>query len=159
MKTGTLWFSFLSYQIALPCTLSSSNLSLRAKQERSATTTWITDQSNGIAVRLASVTGAPPYDLLWEASADTQGNPSSEVLRDSLSKFSVQDPLAKLATETGYSKTTIQSTLNSLIAVRNECAHSGRAVANPTASDVIGYCDFLEKMAEGLVRVLTAHTF
>jgi hypothetical protein len=114
--------------------------------------------ANDISRRLASVNGPPPYELLWEAFAETKGNPGADVVRDFLSRFGVQKPMELLAVHVGKTANTISAQLDSFLAVRNECAHSGMPPTAPTAVDVIDFCNLLEEIANGIVSVLSAHT-
>jgi len=56
------------------------------------------------------------------------------------------------------SQHTIHTQLDSFIAFRNECAHNGIPQTFPTANQVIGYCDLIEEVADGIVSVLSAQT-
>ena len=50
-------------------------LEKRAQSERSGNPHWVTASSSDIVRRLASVNANAPYELLWEAFADTRQNP------------------------------------------------------------------------------------
>jgi hypothetical protein len=119
---------------------------------------WVLATAHDVARRLASVNGPPPYDLLWEAFAETRGNPGPDVIKDFLGRFGVRRPMEILATHIQKTHTIITTQLNSFIAMRNECAHTGIPETIPTASEVNGYCDLLEETADGIVSVLSAHT-
>lgn len=132
---------------------------------------WTPATALDVAKRLASVDAGPGYQLVWEAFAETGGNPGSEVIADFLRRFGVHRPIETLAsnvflppydpggTGVNLSPTLLSTMLDSFIAIRNECAHTGQATNTPTASDVIGYCDLLEAIAAGIVATLTAHQF
>jgi hypothetical protein len=108
---------------------------------------------------------------VWEAFAETGGNPGSEVIADFLKRFGVERPIETLASNVflpssnpggaavNLSPPVLSTMLDSFIAIRNECAHTGQATNTPTASDVLGYCDLLEAIAAGIVATLTAHQF
>lgn len=135
----------------------------------SARYSWTTTTAIDVAKRLASVDVGTPYDLVWEAFAETGGNPGSSVIADFLSRFGVEKPIETLAhnvilppsqagaAPTPLSAQTLSAALDSFIAIRNECAHTGRATNAPTALDVRGYCDLLEGIAAGIVGTLTGH--
>jgi RiboL-PSP-HEPN len=119
---------------------------------------WIPSTPNDVARRLASVDGALPYELLWEAFAETKGNPGPDVVREFLSRFGVAKPMETLAAHVQKSHHTIHTQLDSFIVFRNECAHNGIPQTFPTANQVIGYCDLIEEVADGIVSVLSAQT-
>jgi RiboL-PSP-HEPN len=118
---------------------------------------WILSTSHDVARRLASVNNPPPYELLWEAFAETKGNPGPDVVKEFLSRFGVKKPMEVLATHVRRSHNTIHAQLDSFIAVRNECAHSGIPTSIPTPSEVSGYCDLLEAVGDGITSALSAH--
>ena len=109
------------------------------------------------ARRLASVQGGgSSYEILWEAFIDTQANPGPSQIRDFLKRFGVDDPLKKLAQSVNATQNTLSMRLSSFIEVRNECAHTGSCRNIPTTTDVQGYCDLLEQVGEGVVKVFQA---
>lgn len=132
---------------------------------------WTPTTAPEVAKRLASVDAGPGYQLVWEAFAETGGNPGSEVIADFLRRFGVAKPTETLAsnvflppsqpggTTLNLSSNALITMLDSFIAIRNECAHTGQATNTPTASDVLRYCDLLEAIAAGIVATLTAHQF
>ena len=63
-------------------------LSRRAQYARARRSSVIKATPEDIAARLASVTSTP-YDLVWEAFADTYANPNSEVIANYLRRFGV----------------------------------------------------------------------
>ena len=85
------------------------------------------------------------------------GNPGSNVIRNFLKRFGVAEPIQTLASRMNTTANTLSLGLDSFIAVRNECAHSGMPTNAPTAGDVIGYCDLLDGIAAGIVSTLTVH--
>lgn len=129
---------------------------LSAKQNNKGKFAWVTASPDDIARRLASVS-AVPYDLLWEAFADTQANPGPRVVRDLLASVGLAKAWAKLSVKTGMSENTMEAQLESFLAVRNECAHTGRATAIPTPSDIRGHANFLSSLARGIVYTLEDH--
>jgi RiboL-PSP-HEPN len=129
---------------------------LSAKQDGKGNYVWVTASPGDIARRLASV-GAVPYDLLWEAFADTRANPGPEVIKELLRLLGVKDQSSKLEAKTGISWGIIETQLSSFLAVRNECAHTGRASNVPTPSDLRAYAIFLVRVARGIVMVLEEH--
>jgi RiboL-PSP-HEPN len=94
------------------------------------------------------------YELVWEAFAETKGNPGPEVVRNFLERFGVEKPMETLSQSVGQ---TISTPLKSFIDVRNECAHNGQANQTPVPSEVLDYCDLLEKTAKGIVDTLAVH--
>jgi hypothetical protein len=78
-------------------------LVLAAKRKNRPKYSWVTAGANDIQRRLASV-GTVPYELVWEAFADTQANPGVDTLRDILASFAMQSPFAKVASYTTSSE-------------------------------------------------------
>lgn len=114
-------------------------------------------RSEELVRRLASVSSGPPYELIWEAFADTKSNPKPEVVREFLNRFGLEDSGKKLADKTGISQGSSDTILSSFLQLRNECAHTGSAVSVPTTTEITGYCDFFEKLAKGIDNVLIDH--
>jgi RiboL-PSP-HEPN len=129
---------------------------LSAKQNNKGKFAWVTASPDDIARRLASVS-AVPYDLLWEAFADTQANPGPRVVRDLLASVGLAKAWARLSVKTKISQQRMEAQLESFLAVRNECAHTGRATAIPTPSDIRGHANFLSSLARGIVYALEDH--
>jgi hypothetical protein len=123
-------------------------------KKRSERHNWTTADALDVAMRLSSVQAVTGYELVWEAFAVTKGNPGPEVVRSFLERFGVERPMETLSLKVGQ---TISVPLKSFIDVRNECAHNGQANQTPVPSDVLGYCDLLEKTAKGIVDTLAAH--
>ncbi len=129
----------------------------RVREERGGRTTWLTASSNDIASRLGSINSSTSCDLVWEGFAQTRANPDFQVVKEFLSNLSVADPADKLAAATGISHQLMQTTLESLLRMRNESAHSGQPSIVPTPSNLRDFCDFIEKVAGGLVQILSDH--
>ena len=111
-------------------------------------------QASDAARRLASVSGSQmPYEILWEAFANTQANPGSKEIGSYLKRFHIMEPIPTLAGAMRVSENTLALRLNSFMEIRNECAHTGSAKNVPTPSDVRGYCDLIESIGEGIVTV------
>lgn len=125
----------------------------------SARYSWTSATAVDVAKRLASVDSGTPYDLIWEAFAETGGSPGSEIIGEFLRRFGVKNPMETLAANMNATANSISLRLDSFIAIRNECAHTGEATQTPTAGDVLGYCDLLESIAAGMITTLTAHQF
>lgn len=106
------------------------------------------------ARRLASV-GNPqmPYEILWEAFADTQANPGPEQIAEFLKRFDIENPLPALAAAMTTTQNTLTIGLKSFIGIRNECAHPGSATIAPTTTDVRGYCKLIEDIGAGMVAI------
>ncbi len=111
-------------------------------------------QASDAARRLASVSGPQmPYEILWEAFANTQANPGSKEIGDYLRRFHISEPIPTLASAMNVSTNTVAIRLNSFMEVRNECAHTGSAKIIPTASDLRDYCQLIEDVASAIVKV------
>jgi hypothetical protein len=128
----------------------------KAKNEQKARAFAMTESAE-VVRRLASV-GVPqsPYELLWEAFADTKANPGPDAIGDFLRNFDVQKPLPTLAAAINVSENILVIRLRSFMEVRNECAHTGSSSKVPTTSDIQDYCDLVEQTATGAVLVLQA---
>jgi hypothetical protein len=106
------------------------------------------------ARRLASVGKSElPYEIVWEAFAETQANPGPEQISDFLKRFNVEKPLPTLAAAMNTTENTLAIGLKSFMEVRNECAHTGKATNVPTTTDVRGYCELIEQLGTGIVAV------
>ena len=123
-------------------------------KNRSNRHNWTSADARDVAERLASVYAVGQYQLVWEAFAETRGNPGPDVVKEFLRRFGVDKPMETVSQKAGLSITT---PLQSFIDVRNECAHNGRANQTPQPSDVLDYCDLLERIAQGIVDTLSAH--
>jgi hypothetical protein len=53
-----------------------------------------------------------------------------------------------------HSPNTLTTALDALIKLRNECAHTGKAVRVPTTGELRGYVDLLTDIGEGVTGVL-----
>jgi hypothetical protein len=107
-----------------------------------------------IAKRLASVGGAHvPYEIIWEAFAETRANPGPEQIGDFLRRFEIADPLPTLAAAMNTTQNTLVLSLDSFMKVRHECAHTGSAKIMPTTTDVTSYCALIERLGTGIVSV------
>jgi len=123
-------------------------------KNRSTRHNWTTADALDVVQRLASVHAGTGYELVWEAFAETRGNPGPEVVKEFLARFGVEKPMETLSQHIGQS---ITLTLGSFIDVRNECAHNGQPNQTPQPSDVLDYCDLLERTAKGIVDTLAVH--
>lgn len=126
-------------------------LSKRAKIELKSNSGMV--ESEGITRRLASVSGTS-YELLWEAFANTKANPGPDTIKDFLANFGIKGAWDKLAKKAEKSPSSLQVMLESFVLIRNECAHTGTAHQIPTPSDIEGYCDIVEQIAQGVLNVL-----
>lgn len=129
-------------------------LSAIGGKKRSERYNWTTTDAMDLVQRLSSVWTGSGYELVWEAFAETKGNPGPDVVRAFLERFGVERPMETLSQNIGQS---ISLQLRSFIEVRNECAHNGQANQTPVPSEVLGYCDLLEIIAKGIVDTLAAH--
>jgi hypothetical protein len=123
-------------------------------KNRSTRHNWTTADALDVVQRLASVHAGTGYELVWEAFAETRGNPGPEVVKEFLVRFGVEKPMETLSQHMGQS---ITLTLGSFIDVRNECAHNGQPNQTPQPSDVLDYCELLERTARGIVDTLAVH--
>jgi hypothetical protein len=131
-----------------------SHIREMARQERSADPLVLAKAADA-ARRLASVGAAQlPYEILWEAFADTQANPGPDEISAYLKRFHIPEPLPTLAIAMNTTQNTLSLSLRSFMEIRNECAHTGSAKIVPTTSDVRGYCKLLEDVGTGIVTVL-----
>jgi hypothetical protein len=147
---------------SLPVKLRSTNLeqgghtlTQRVREERKGRSSWISASSADIAARLGSINSAVSCDLVWEGFAQTRANPSFQVIKDFLSNFAIADPASSLAAATGMSHQSINATMESLLTMRNESAHSGQPSIVPTPSTLRDCCAFLEKLAIALIQILS----
>ena len=130
-------------------------LSRRAQDERAGRNSRILASSSDIANRLASVSSVP-YDLVWEAFADTFANPDDETVNDYLKRFGISKAWDEIGNRVHYA-TVLRTQLKSFVALRHECAHTGSATTIPTTVEIREFCDMLATLAEGIVRVLENH--
>lgn len=128
-------------------------LTRRTQDERSNRSSRIQASADDISFRLASV-ATMPYDLVWEAFAETQANPSSETVGKYLKRFGIGAPWQKIASIAGTSAGVLKTELDSFVSLRHECAHTGTATTVSTPSEIRGFCDLLERLADAIVRVL-----
>jgi hypothetical protein len=124
-----------------------------ARQEKKEDPVVLAEAAD-VARRLASVGAAQlPYEILWEAFADTQANPGPEQVSSFLKRFHIDKPLPTLADAMGILENNLLLRLASFMSIRNECAHTGSARNAPTTSDVLGYCNLIEEIGKGIVAV------
>jgi len=124
-----------------------------ARQERSENPVILAKTSDA-ARRLASVGGPQlPYEILWEAFAETQANPGPDQIGAFLKRFHINEPLPTLAVAMGTTQNNLSLRLRSFMEIRNECAHTGSASKVPTTNEVRGFCDLIEQLGEGMVNV------
>jgi hypothetical protein len=124
-----------------------------ARQEKSQNPVTLTEALN-FAKRLASVDATqPPYELIWEAFAETRANPGPDQIGEFLKRFEISDPLPTLAAAMNTTQNTLVISLDSFMKVRHECAHTGSAKIMPTTTDVTSYCALIERLGTGMVDV------
>lgn len=126
------------------------------KEKRQSKGAGTTTTSEGIAQRLSSVVVGTPYSLVWEAFADIPRNPRLDVLEAYLGGCGVRHPRKTLASAMGMTVESLDLRLDSFMALRNECAHTGTATSVPTPPEIRNNCDFLERIAEQIVNILEA---
>lgn len=119
---------------------------------------WITSTADQILTRLSSVLQPhpSPYDLLWEAFADTRANPGSTTIENILKGCAIKKPWEKLATHAarGRSAVALQFEIDSFIGMRNECAHTGRPTVTPTTTMLRDYADSVVDVGTGVLGAL-----
>jgi hypothetical protein len=117
---------------------------------------WFGTTTQQLALRLSSVLQQVPYDLVWEAFADTKSNPTAETVEGILKGCAVARPWQAVATHAprGRSAPVLKLELDSFIAVRNECAHTGRPSLTPSTSDLRGYADTVVDIGNGVLGSL-----
>jgi len=125
-----------------------------ANAKRKNRVSWILADGPDISRRLHSVSASSPYELVWEAFADTGANPGPDIVKDFLGRFGISKVWPNLAAKMGVSENLAIAQLKSFIAVRNECAHTGAARHTPTPSELREYCDLLEKTGTGMIALL-----
>jgi hypothetical protein len=133
-------------------------LSRRAQDDRARRPSRIQATAHNIASRLASVASVP-YDVVWEAFAETHSNPNSETIAHYLKRFGVDRPWDRLAQKQKVttSPLALQTRLDSFVLLRHECAHTGTANTVPTPSELREFCDLLDAIADAIVSVLEDH--
>lgn len=132
-------------------------LSESVATKRKNKVSWILADGTDIARRLHSVSEGTPYELLWEAFADTQANPGPEVIRDFLHRFGLREVWPRLAASMSRPESLVLASLRSFILLRNECAHTGRTVHVPAPSELRDFCDLLDALGGALVSLLEQH--
>jgi hypothetical protein len=110
-------------------------------------------QAQDLARRLASTGATTPYELVWEAFAETKSNPGPDQIGEFLKRFDIERPIETLAAAMKLSQNTLVLNLKSFMCVRHECAHTGSAQVMPTTSDLRSYCDLIELVANGIGQV------
>jgi DNA uptake protein ComE-like DNA-binding protein len=128
-------------------------LGLKTREE--SRVAWISADHLDMVRRLSSPALSPAsYSLLWEAFAITQGNPGPDVIDRILKDLGVESRGSRLDAVLGGGYSTVKLAMQSFIAVRNECAHTGTALTVPTTVDLSSYCDLIERIARAFVSVL-----
>jgi hypothetical protein len=127
-------------------------LSRRAVDDRAGRPSRIVATTSDISFRLSSV-ATTPYDLIWEAFADTHSNPGSQAIAEYIKRFGIQAPWKKIEDKASRSATTLRIQLDSFLSLRNECAHTGKAKTVPTADDIRQFISLLELIGMAIVAV------
>lgn len=124
---------------------------------RTNRTTWIRASSQDISRRLHSVGAGSPYEILWEAFADTRANPGPDVVKDFLERLGVSGGWSSLALRAAVPPNAMVVPLRELVRIRNECAHSGTVALIPLPSRLEDFCTTLEQVSTAIVEVLEIH--
>lgn len=130
---------------------------LQAKASGNRRHAWIAASQEDIARRLHSVARPTGYEIVWEAFANTNANPGIEVVRTFLANFGIKDGWRQIAAKNGVSKAWAMESLDNIIVVRNECAHTGSVAIVPLPSDLRAYSDNLERLAGAMESLVLAH--
>lgn len=114
-----------------------------------------------IVARLHSTSNAgAPYQIVWEAFADTQANPGPDVVRDIARGLGLKKIWPTIASHSGdparWSDSALTTKLADLVSKRNACAHTGTVSPIPTASDILDFADMLQALGTGFVTALEA---
>ncbi len=115
---------------------------------------WVTAGPVDIADRLASAGGSASYLLVWEAFAETQANPRFGVITGFLKRLGVDKPNDRLDQRLPRGAGSTRLYVDTLIDLRNECAHTGSLETVPATTDLRTYCDVLSELAQAAVSVL-----
>jgi hypothetical protein len=104
--------------------------------------------------RLVNAPNSQLSALYWEAFAITNGNPGPEVVSEYLRKFAIKDPMKRIAAAVNTTEPLLRLKLTSFIALRNECAHTGRAKSTPQPSEVKDFVHLLRLLTLAITKVL-----
>lgn len=117
---------------------------------------WITDTREALIARMHSVQTTMPYALFWEAFASTNSNPGSRSVENILLRCDVKKPWQAISLKSinKHSANTLRTALDSFIRLRNECAHTGKALHVPTTGELRGYVDLIMDISEGITGAL-----
>jgi hypothetical protein len=117
---------------------------------------WVADTREVLVARMHSVQAALPYDLFWEAFAATNSNPTSQCVDNILARCAVNKPWQTVSLKSirKHSPNILRTALDALITLRNECAHTGKAVRVPTTGELGGYVELLADIGEGVTGAL-----
>ena len=126
---------------------------LQSKASGNRKFSWILASQEDIARRLHSVAG-PSYEIVWEAFANTSANPGVDVVQDFLANFGIKKGWDKIATENGVTGHWAKSSLNNIIVVRNECAHTGAVAVIPAPSTLNQYTQNIEDIAKAMCTLV-----
>jgi hypothetical protein len=133
---------------------------IAAKLDGRASAVWVTATHDDLARRLSSVCSPTAvYELVWEAFADTRGNPGPDVVRDFLCNFGVESWVEKFNSFASppWNWNTVRVHLTSFLALRNECAHTGNSSAIPSPSSIEGHCEMIGAISDTIAKVLEEH--
>lgn len=127
-------------------------------------------ETHRVSAQLASVGSGVPYELVWEAFAETNSNPGPEVVSDILSGLDAKQPWPTIAQNApnpyklpgvraapGHDVGTLQgllvSDLKNLVDARNRCAH-GAVDSAPGLSTLYEYLNAIDAISEGIIKTL-----
>lgn len=128
---------------------------LQSKASGKRKFSWILASQEDIARRLSSV-AAPSYEIVWEAFANTNANPGVDVVQEFLGNFGIKKGWEKIAIENRVTSQWAQNSLDNIIVVRNECAHTGAVSVIPAPSTLIQYAKNIEDIAKAMCALVLA---
>lgn len=126
---------------------------LQSKASGKRKFSWILASQEDIARRLSSV-AAPSYEIVWEAFANTNANPGVDVVQEFLGNFGIKKGWEKIAIENKVTSQWARDSLDNIIVVRNECAHTGAVSVIPAPSTLIQYATNIEDIAKAMCTLV-----
>lgn len=118
---------------------------------------WHTSTKEDVLRRLNTVLTVTPYELLWEAFADTNSNPGVQTVEEILKKCGLSDVWVLLKSKSNVEPEVQKLKLEAFVSLRNECAHTGTATTIPSPQKILETCDDLELLSNAMVEILNDH--
>jgi RiboL-PSP-HEPN len=124
-------------------------------------------EAQRLSAQLASVGSGVPYELIWEAFAETHSNPGPEVVKGILSGLNTKKPWPTIAQNApnpyvtpgakpaakqnnGVLEGLLISDLRNLVIARNRCAHGAIDSAVPALSTLYEYLNAVDAISAGI---------